>query len=217
MLAREEPKPRVTVNWESAPIELVVAAFARFSGRKINTAPDVNGPITARVDDQPWDEALAWVMSLNGYRVVVHSDSSITIVAVRSSRSENRRVSGRVIDERTKLPIVGALVNVAGTQAIGEANRTCTTDGGSFELTVPEGEVWLDATAAGYEFSRVTLAPHENRALFVGRVSARGRAVTTIRNLRPNYVWAVRSTPIMVIDGAVASPDHFDVGPCSDR
>ena len=216
-LAREEPKPRVTANWENAPIELVVAAFARFSGRRISTAPDVNGLITARVDDQPWDEALSQVMTLHGYRVVVHPDSSITIVAAQPARSENRRVSGRVIDERTHLPIVGALVNVAGTQAIGEANRTCTTDGGAFELTVPDGEVWLDASAAGYEFSRVTLAPHDHRALFVGRVSARARAVTTIRSLSPNYVWAVRSTPIIVIDGVVASPDHFDAGPCSDR
>ena len=93
-LAREEPKPRVTANWENAPIELVVAAFARFSGRRISTAPDVNGLITARVDDQPWDEALSQVMTLHGYRVVVHPDSSITIVAARQARSENRRVSG---------------------------------------------------------------------------------------------------------------------------
>lgn len=216
-LEREGPKPRITGNWENAPIELVIAAFARFSGRKISTSADVSGLITARVDDQPWDDALATVMALHGYRVVVHPDSSITIVAAPQSRSENRRVTGRVIDERTSLPIVGAIVNVAGRQAIGEANRTCTTDGGSFELMVPDGEVWLDASAAGYEFSRVTLAPSGHRALFVGRVSAGGRAITMTRNLNYNYVLAVRSTPIIVIDGVVASPDHFDVGPCSDR
>ena len=124
-----------------------------------------------------------------------------------------------MIDERTSLPIVGATVNVAGRQAIGEANRTCTTDGGSFELMVPDGEVWLDASATGYEFSRVTLAPSENRALFVGRVSARGRAIARIEqtNTRPTYALAVHSTPIIVVDGVVTNPDHFDVGPCSDR
>ena len=82
-LTRQEPKPRITAEWESAPIDLVVAAFARFSGRKISTAADVNGLVTARVDDQPWDEALAQVMALHGYRVIIHPDSSISIVAAR--------------------------------------------------------------------------------------------------------------------------------------
>ena len=217
--ARGEPKPRITADWENAPIELVVAAFARFSGRKITTAPGVSGQVTAHVNDQPWDEALSQVMALHGYRVVVDPDSSITIVPATPSRSENRRVSGRVIDERTGLPIVGALVNVAGRQALGQPNRACSTSGGAFELMAPDGEAWLDASAAGYEFSRVTLAANETRALFVGRVSARGRALVAIRNLdtQPQYASAAHSTPIIVIDGVVTSPDHFDVGPCGDR
>jgi len=219
VLARTEPKPRITAEWENAPIELVVAAFARFAGRNITTADDANGLITARVIDQPWDEALTQIMAANGYRIVLHPDSSITIVPAPPPRSENRRVSGRVIDERTSLPIVGAIVNVAGRQAIGETNRTCTANGGSFALMVPDGEVWLDASAAGYEFSRVTLAPAEDRALFVGRLNPHARAVATIQNLdaRPQYAVAARWAPIIVIDGMVTSPDHFDVGPCSDR
>lgn len=188
-LAREGPKPRITVNWENAPIAFVVDAFARFSGRTISLAPDVNGLVTARIDDEPWDEALAQVMALQGYRLVVHSDSSITIVAATPSRSENRRASGRVIDSSTNLPIVGAIVNVAGRQAIGEANRTCTTDGGAFELMVPDGEVWLDASARGYEFSRVS----------------------------PAFFVAGRPKPLIIIDGAVVSPDRVDVAPCADR
>jgi hypothetical protein len=218
-LIRGEPKLRITADWENAPIELVVAAFARFSGRKISTAAGVSGLVTAHVNNQPWDEALSQVMALHGYRVVVYPDSSITIAPAPPSRSENRRVSGRVIDERTGLPIVGALVNVAGRQALGEPNRACSTNGGAFELMAPDGEAWLDASAAGYEFSRVTLAANETRALFVGRVSARGRALATIRNLntQPQYASATHSTPIIVIDGVVTSPDHFDVGPCGDR
>jgi len=45
------------------------------------------------------------------------------------------------------------------------------------------------------------------------------RAVATIRNLdrRFRHTLVIRSTPIIVIDGVVASPDHFDAGPCSDR
>ena len=216
-MRRGTPKPRITANWENAPIELVAAAFARFSGRKISIAPEVNGLLTARVDDEPWDEALARIMALHGYRLVVHPDSNITIVADRRSRSENRRVSGRVIDASSSSPIAGAVVNVAGRQAIGEANRTCTTDRGTFELMVPDGEAWLDASAPGYEFSRVIVASNDNRAVFPGRRNPGARAVATIRNLefRPALLVAIRSKPIIVIDGAVVGSDTVDAGPCA--
>jgi bla regulator protein BlaR1 len=79
------PAPRISATWENAPIELVVGAFAQFSGRKIGLASDVTGSVTARVTDEPWDEALAHIMATHGYRVVVHADSSITIEVARSS------------------------------------------------------------------------------------------------------------------------------------
>ena len=83
VVAHGEPGPRITADWENAPIELVVVAFARFSGRKITLAANVDGLVTARINDQPWDEALEQVMRLHGYRVVVNADSSMTIVVAR--------------------------------------------------------------------------------------------------------------------------------------
>ena len=212
------PRPRISVNWENAPIEVVVAAFARFSGKRIDVAPNVIGSVTARVDREPWDEALVHVMSANGYGLVVHADSSITIIIARSSparrarSSANRPIIGRAIDASTNLPIVGATIYVVGLQAIGEPNRTCTTEGGRFQLKVPDGEAWLDANAAGYEFSRVTLAPRDTEAVFSGRRTA-------MRSVRDSVMFYLRNTPILarsvgspkqvipliVIDGAVVN------------
>lgn len=225
---RAGPKPRISADWENAPIELVVAAFAQFSGKRISIGPDVKGSVTARIIDEPWDEALAHIMGVNGYRLVVHSDSSITISIDRrgpaqSSPSDgelqNRAVSGRVIDASTNLPMRGVTVDVIGLQAIGEPNRTCTTARGTFQLNVPDGEVWLDASVPGYEFSRVTLAATENRAVFLGRKSPSARGIANVRNLefRPAFAAALGSKPLIIIDGAVAGSDTLDVRPCGRR
>ncbi|HKW11704.1 MAG TPA: M56 family metallopeptidase, partial [Gemmatimonadaceae bacterium] len=189
--------PRITVDYENAPIEDVVAAFAKFAGRKIRLSKGVSGSVTAHIVDRPWDEALAWIVGAIGHHLVILPDSAIVIssIATPSPRSAarlgrlprgtaaqdeatvatatpgltNRSIVGRVLDDSTNLPIAGTEINVIGPQAIGQPNRACTSQHGEFELVVPDGEVWLDASAGGYEFSRVTLGSTDTIALFRGR------------------------------------------------
>jgi len=237
---RPGPTPRISANWENAPVEIVAAVFARFSGKRIDLAPDVVGGMTARVADEPWNEALTHIMVANGFGLVVHADSSITIVVARSSSSRpthrldgddttvndrrsaatelssithpsgNRRISGRAVDASTNLPIVGVTIYVIGLQAVGEPNRTCTAEGGTFELKVPDGEVWLDAGAAGYEFTRVTLTARDTEAVFRGRRTPARVAVNSIGYsfygpLIPdgNIGSPKQTMPLIVIDGWV--------------
>jgi len=54
--------PRITVRWDDADIEDVVAGFAAFSGRTIVVAKDVKGKVTAEIKNQPWDLAFAAVL-----------------------------------------------------------------------------------------------------------------------------------------------------------
>jgi type IV pilus assembly protein PilQ len=64
--AAQSPAPRITVRWDGADIEDVVAGFAAFSGRTIVVAKDVKGKVTAEIKNQPWDLAFAAVLESQG-------------------------------------------------------------------------------------------------------------------------------------------------------
>jgi type IV pilus assembly protein PilQ len=58
--------PRITVTWDNATIEEVVAGFAAFSGRTIILARNVSGNVTAEIKNQPWDLAFNAVLESQG-------------------------------------------------------------------------------------------------------------------------------------------------------
>src|SRR2546426_329106 len=60
---------RITVQWDNASIEDVVAGFAAFSGRTIILGKDIKGNVTAEVKNQPWDLALNAVLESQGLAV----------------------------------------------------------------------------------------------------------------------------------------------------
>src|SRR2546427_6799320 len=59
----------ITVQWDNASIEDVVAGFAAFSGRTIILGKDIKGNVTAEVKNQPWDLALNAVLESQGLAV----------------------------------------------------------------------------------------------------------------------------------------------------
>ena len=177
-LATAESLPLISATWENAPIDDVIAAFAAFSHRSITIAADVGGVVTATVVGQPWRQALETIMERQGLRVEFRSDSSVYISTRRSSEPHSREslgastartVTGVVDNAETGAPLADAYINVAGTQLIGAPNEAWTDARGRFSLRVLDGEVWLDASAPGYEFTRVTLGPKDSIAIFHAR------------------------------------------------
>ena len=64
--AAQSQAPRITVTWDNATIEEVVAGFAAFSGRTIIVAKGVTGHVSAEVKNQPWDLAFNAVLESQG-------------------------------------------------------------------------------------------------------------------------------------------------------
>lgn len=59
--------PRITVSWTEAPLRDVLRAFAVHSGRSIVVGAGVDRVfVTADIDDQPWDVALAVILRSRG-------------------------------------------------------------------------------------------------------------------------------------------------------
>jgi type IV pilus assembly protein PilQ len=58
--------PRISVTFDRASIQEVVATFAAFSGRSIVVGKDISGNVTAEVKDQPWDLAFNAILAGQG-------------------------------------------------------------------------------------------------------------------------------------------------------
>jgi type IV pilus assembly protein PilQ len=67
--ALQSQAPRITVQWDQADIEDVVAGFAAFSGRTIIISRGVSGKVTAEIKNQPWDLAFNAVLQSQGLAV----------------------------------------------------------------------------------------------------------------------------------------------------
>lgn len=64
--AQGSQQPRISVTFDAATIDEVVANFAAFSGRSIITGKGISGNVTAEIHDQPWDLAFNAILASQG-------------------------------------------------------------------------------------------------------------------------------------------------------
>jgi len=79
--AQQSPAPRITVQWDAASIEDVVAGFAAFSGRTIIVGKGITGTVTAEIKNQPWDLAFNAVLESQGLSVVTLPGGIFNVVS----------------------------------------------------------------------------------------------------------------------------------------
>jgi len=79
--AAQSQAARITVQWDNASIEDVVAGFAAFSGRTIILGKDIKGNVTAEVKNQPWDLAMNAVLESQGLAVKTLPGGILNVVS----------------------------------------------------------------------------------------------------------------------------------------
>jgi type IV pilus assembly protein PilQ len=79
--AAQSQAPRITVQWDNAGIEDVIAGFAAFSGRTIILGKDVKATVTAEIKNQPWDLAMNAVLQSQGLAVKTLPGGILTVVS----------------------------------------------------------------------------------------------------------------------------------------
>lgn len=76
----ERPQTRrMSATWRGAPIAEVLRAFAAFSGASIVAGAGVSGVVNADINDQPWDVALASILSTQGLLATENSSGIIRV------------------------------------------------------------------------------------------------------------------------------------------
>src|SRR5258706_1545921 len=72
---------RITVQWDNASIEDVVAGCAACSGRTIILGKDIKGNVTAEIKNQPWDLAMNAVLASQGLAVRTLPGAILNVVS----------------------------------------------------------------------------------------------------------------------------------------
>jgi type IV pilus assembly protein PilQ len=80
--------PRVSITFTNAPIQDVLLQFAAFSGKSIVPGSDIEGLVTATINDQPWDVALRTILSGQG---LVAEEDDYGIIRVDNITKLNER------------------------------------------------------------------------------------------------------------------------------
>jgi type IV pilus assembly protein PilQ len=68
VVAPQQQEARISIEFAETPIRDVLFTFADFSGRSIVAGSTVEGTVSAKIENQPWDQALDIILQTNGYQ-----------------------------------------------------------------------------------------------------------------------------------------------------
>jgi type IV pilus assembly protein PilQ len=110
---------RISVTFDQASIDEVIANFAAFSGRSIITGKDVAGTVNAEIKDQPWDVAFNAILASQGLAAselpggIIRVDSRANLGTEDSLESR-----GPLTTRRIRINYARATALVSSVQAI---------------------------------------------------------------------------------------------------
>ncbi|MBI1966374.1 MAG: AMIN domain-containing protein, partial [Gemmatimonadetes bacterium] len=129
--------PRITVTWDNATIEDVVAGFAAFSGRTIVISKGITGTLTAEIKNQPWDLAFAAVLESQGLAaqtlqggIINVVDKKVLAAADSTVQLETRLVRVNYARATSLVPAVQSIVSKPRGQVVADStsNALVITD-----------------------------------------------------------------------------------------
>lgn len=88
--AQQRQEPRLTVSWDNASIQDVIAGFQAISGRSIILGKSIDVKVTAEIRDKPWPDAFKAILGAYGLSVqeveggILRVDAPETLAAIDS-------------------------------------------------------------------------------------------------------------------------------------
>ena len=86
----QRQEPRLTVSWDNASIQEVIAGFQAISGRSIILGKNIDAKVTAEIRDKPWPDAFKAILGAYGLSVqeveggILRVDAPETLAAIDS-------------------------------------------------------------------------------------------------------------------------------------
>ncbi len=135
--------PRITVTWDRASVEEVVAGFAAFSGRTIIVGKNVTGTISAEIRNQPWDLAFNAVLESQGLAAQVLPGGIINVQDKKTLAASDSTVPLATRLVRVNYANAGQLVQ-AVSSVVSKPRGAVVADSTSNSLVITEVETRID-------------------------------------------------------------------------
>ncbi|MFH1277464.1 MAG: secretin N-terminal domain-containing protein [Candidatus Eisenbacteria bacterium] len=132
------PGDLISIDVQKAEIGTVLRTISDFSGKNIVAGPEVNGEVSVRLADVPWQSALDVVLRANGYGWKEESEGIIRVSTIKSLQNEDVEKEAAERKREELLPLVTKIypVNFAKADELKEAVET---------ILSKRGEVHVDA------------------------------------------------------------------------
>ncbi|UCE02425.1 MAG: AMIN domain-containing protein [Candidatus Latescibacterota bacterium] len=127
---------RINLDLQGADIRTVLRTLADYSGRNIIAAKEVQGEVSARIQDAPWRDALASILKAHGYGYV-EENGIIRVGELAKIRTEELEEKAAERKRDDLLPIVTEIVPLHFADA-GELK------GALQEMKTPRGRMQVD-------------------------------------------------------------------------
>jgi type IV pilus assembly protein PilQ len=108
---QEGPGRRINLDLQQADIRTVLRTLADYSGHNIIASKDVEGTVTARIKDAPWEDALASILRSQGYGYV-EEGGIIRVGVLEKIRNEELEEAAAARKREDLLPIRTEVVKV---------------------------------------------------------------------------------------------------------
>lgn len=102
----------ISLDFKDGNIQDVFRLFADISGLNVVVNPGVNGAVSLRVSNRPWDEVLEQILAVNGYTYRI--DGNVLWIAIPDDLAPPRSYTGKAIDiDFREEPLDSALRQIA--------------------------------------------------------------------------------------------------------
>lgn len=137
---------RFSITFTATPIQDVLLAFANFSGKSIVPGSNVEGLVTATINDQPWDVALNAILS--GQGLVAQSDDYGIIRVDNIKDLNDREAVEPIVTKAHRINYGTATELVTSITPLLSSRGTITAGQGTNTLIVNDIQRVQDAVAA---------------------------------------------------------------------
>ena len=158
----------LTVEFDGAPVIKAVEQLAAQNDLRLNFNPEINYTdkyITGSFNNQPLRHILSEILQDTGLNYLVSSSGHLVLFNDYQLEMLTGRITGRILDEETEEPIIGASVYISELE-IGSG----TDLDGSYELEdIPEGTYVIEISSLGYQPESTTveiIAGQEQELIF---------------------------------------------------
>ncbi len=147
--AAQSRAPRITVTWDRADIQEVVAGFAAFSGRTIVVNKGITGQLSAEIKNQPWDLAFNAVLESQGLTANVLEGGILQVIdkkdlarADSTVPVETRLVRVNYAKAASLVPSVQSIISKRGAVVADSTNLDIRTPQVSIQAKI----IFIDRT-----------------------------------------------------------------------